>query len=158
MVEFVVDGKAYKAKKLNAFEQLFILKRLGPLLGIAPDVRKAMADGKPRPDIDPQEKLSPDEIGEMLLDMNRDRIFMLIGPIANIVARLPDDDCKYVFEHCLGVCERKMGPDLGWQVVWNVHAGLPQYEDIDLPVMIEISIHVLRDSIGSFFSGLARIL
>lgn len=76
----------------------------------------------------------------------------ILQPIAEAIARLSDQDCEYVLGACLATCQRQSGQ--GWAVIWNDRIGKLIFDDIDLPVMIEIATRVLQDNLAPFFAGL----
>lgn len=72
-----------------------------------------------------------------------------LAPVAQAIAGLSDADCEYVLGTCLGVVQRQQGN--AWANIWNASAKRPMFEDIDLPAMLQIAMHVLQDTLGGFF-------
>ncbi len=78
MNDTVYKGKTYKIGKINAFEQLRIVKRLAPLMG----------------------KLQ--EMSE--IDFKRDQARGLAA-LGEAIAEIPDADAEYIINACLGAVE-----------------------------------------------------
>ena len=131
MAEFELDGISYRSKKLDAFVQLNVARRLMPLVSSFKDAAEVMDQGE-RP--------------AGVLDA--------LEPIALAVAGLKDDDVNYIVAACLTAVDRQSGP--GWQQVWNKAAGRAQFEDIQTNgyLMIRIAVEVIKDNVSNFFPGL----
>jgi hypothetical protein len=134
VAEFTVAGVNYRSAKLNAIQQLRVVKRLMPLFAIiqGADLKGAMQGSD-------------------------DALQTLIGPLTTAVASIPDDHTEDILALCLGVCTREQANGLGWSQVWNVQAKRPMFDDIDLVQMMSIVGHVLVDSVGDFSHALSRM-
>jgi len=125
MHEFTVGDHDYRASKMDALTQFHVLRRLSPVIGALKD----LAGG------DVAQKLDA------------------LGPIAEVVSRIPDDDVEYVLGHCLATVQRKKDGDTGWAPIWNAAAKRAMFEDIDMVAMLSISGHVVMNAIGPFSFG-----
>lgn len=69
------------------------------------------------------------------------------APFAEAIAGMSDEDADYVLFACLDVTRRKQ--TTGWAPIRS-GAGL-MFDDIDLPVMVQIAAAVLQENLGGFF-------
>ncbi|VXB25187.1 putative bacteriophage protein [Burkholderia sp. 8Y] len=74
----------------------------------------------------------------------------LVSPIADALAKMSDEDTDYVLDTCLSVVARQQGD--GWQNVMVKGGGLV-FQDIDLPAMLQLTVAVVQQNLGSFFPG-----
>ena len=74
----------------------------------------------------------------------------IISPIAEALSRMSDDDTDYVIDACLLVVQRKQGET--WQSVVARNGSL-MFDDIDLPAMLQLTVAVIQQNLGSFFPG-----
>jgi len=132
MLEFDVDGHHYRARKMNAFQQFHVARRLAPLIS---------------------EML---QMGDALRAMGEDPK-KLIVPFADALSRVSDDDCNYVLGVCLSMVQRMQGGNgagIAWADAWSERAHRVMFEDIDnLQPMMEIVVNVLMDNLQGFFGG-----
>jgi hypothetical protein len=68
--------------------------------------------------------------------------------IAEGVAKLSDEDALYILDKTLtGMqCQR----DGVWAQVWNHQAKQPQFQDMSMTTMLQLTFAVLTDTLGSF--------
>lgn len=133
MLEFEIDGKSYRANKLNAFKQLHIVRRLTPCVaGLA-----GFADFKL--------KIIKDEEGK-ILGVDGD-MGAALEPLVKAIAGLKDEDVEYIFNACLEVVERKQGN--GWSFVRLNDATM---FDLSLPELLQISARVIMDNLAGFMN------
>jgi hypothetical protein len=67
-----------------------------------------------------------------------------LQPIAEAVARMPDQDCNFVLQTCLRSVQRQSGP------VWaNIFVG--ESLMFDLGVMLQLTAKVIQENLGPFF-------
>lgn len=85
-------------------------------------------------------------IGELSSEADTGNVLKVL---AEAVYKLSDDDCDYILERCLSVCHRKQGDN--WVLVWNQQAKQPQFSDIDMPAMLQLTIATLQENLTSFF-------
>ncbi|SAL25717.1 phage tail assembly chaperone [Caballeronia telluris] len=72
----------------------------------------------------------------------------MVSPIAEALAKMSDEDTDYVLDTCLLVVQRQSGQ--GWQSVMVKNGGL-LFQDIDLPAMLQLTVAVIQQNLGSFF-------
>lgn len=127
-IEVEVGPHTYRISKMDAFSQLHVARKMAPLLAGL----------------------------KSLTDLSLDEAFL---PIAKALSEMSDQDVEYVLTKCLAVCARKMPAGMnGYQPVWNSHAKRPQYEDLDLPVMLQLSARVIQENLGSFLGAAGPII
>jgi hypothetical protein len=68
--------------------------------------------------------------------------------LAEGISKLTDEDCDYVINLCMGTVRRKVGDT--WLPAWNVKVNQPQYADIELPALIQLTLAVVQDQLGGF--------
>lgn len=130
MAEFTVGDKQYRSGKLNAFEQFHIARKIAPILSKMGETKK-----------DKDANASPGQAD----------LAGLLSPMLDALAEMPEEDCNYVLYRCLGVVQRHQGGSM-WAPVWNPSAKRLQFEDIDMQVMIQITMNVLGDNLGNFLN------
>lgn len=138
MTEFEVDGKQYRlVRKLDAFSQLHVARKLAPLLVSltpTPEMRQrlqaeaqARANGDDRPMVD---------MAEMML------------PVIEGLAEMKSEDVDFISSTCLSVVSRNQGT--GWTPVWNGAAKRMQFEDIDGMALLQITFQVIQENLSNF--------
>ena len=134
MLEFKVGDNNYRAKKMNAFQQFHVARRLAPLIS---------------------EMM---EMGDTLQAIGETEPTKLIVPFAAALSRISDEDCNYVLGLCLSMTQRQQGNGSGpvWTDVWNDRAKRIMFQDLDsLGSMIEVVSQILQDNLTGFFSGVS---
>lgn len=124
-MEFTVGDHDYRANKMDALTQFHVLRRLSPVIGALKD----LAGGDTSKGLDS------------------------LGPIAEVAARLPDEDVNYIIDRCLSTVQRKKDGDTGWVAVWNASAKRAMFDDIGMLEMLMISGNVVMNAIGPFSFG-----
>lgn len=128
MLEFEINGEAYRAAKLSVFDQLKVSRKLLPVLaGLFSDFEKLKeAAGK----------------ASLLLDS----IETVLPKIAQVAADMSDEDVNAVLHPCLAVVSRQTGKN--WAPIFR--SGELMFDDIDLMSMLQIAGRVVGDSLGNF--------
>ena len=131
MREFEAGDHTYRTDKLNVRDQLHLLRRLGPLVG--PLIRLLLAE----PEGDPAD--------------NAARQIALIGPFLDAFSQMPEGDVNYIVNQCLSVTKRRVG--MNGSETWSncLVGGRDQFNDIDLPSLMQIAREVIQDNLGGFF-------
>jgi hypothetical protein len=124
-MEFTIEGRTYKVGKIDARTQFHIVRRLAPILG---------------------------EIAPVLKDIGGSNGLDAIPPIADALAKLSDADADYCIFGLLKVIYRKQDNDLGWGAVATGESLM--YEDITMPIMLQLAWKALSFNMSSFFSVL----
>jgi hypothetical protein len=130
-IEIDIDGHNYRLDKLPAMLQLHVSRRIAPLIPTA---------------IGPFLSISAMKGG---VDKNIEAIVSQLQPFADGLAGLSDADAEYVLGTCLGVIRRQNGEQ--WVPIWR--NGQTMFEDIDLGVMVRLTLRVIIDSLGPFIRG-----
>lgn len=134
MIEFQIAGNTYKAGKLSAFSQFHVSRRIAPVI---PTLIPLYAE------------IAASEGG---MADNLDRLATLLQPFADGLANLKDEDAEYIMNECLSVVSREHQGK--FTPVWNKSGKAPMFDDVDLGVMMQIAIEVIKDSLGNFIRGL----
>jgi len=139
MIEFDIGGHAYRADKLNAFQQFHVSRKIAPLVPALIPVFLEVA------------KLAKLEGG---IQTNFDAISpAMLQPFADGIAGLPDASAEYVMSTCLSVVRRRSADH--WAPVWSSQANSMMFDDINnLGSMMPIVIRVIQENLGPFISGL----
>jgi hypothetical protein len=129
MIEKEINGQTYTVGKLDPFAQLHVARRLAPVLASMGVGALALARGN---------KLE----AEAMLDM--------LGPVSEIVAKMPEEDVNYILQACLMVCKRHQA-DKKASVMVN---GQLMFQDMEMPTLMQLAVAVVKESLGGFFSML----
>lgn len=139
-----VNGAIYRTRMLDAFTQFHVGRRLAPLLAVSgasagglirSQAEQAAATGKPLDDI-----------------MNAETFMPLLPLMAEVLSRMPEDDCNYVLKHCLQVVDRQVSEG-AWQCL-STPDGQLMYQDLQMPTMVRLVWEVVQDNLGGFLKGL----
>lgn len=131
-----VNGHDYQFAKLSALAQFHIVRRLAPIIGellngIDP---KSFKDGKP--------------------NISQADMLKALGPISTALAKLSDEEANYVLFGLLKVVQRKQVGG-GWA---NIATGESlMFEDIDMKIMIQLSVKSFMVNLGGFISALPSV-
>jgi ubiquinone biosynthesis protein UbiJ len=123
MAEVEINGTQYRVGRLTAFKKLHVARKLAPLLG---GLAAITASG------------------------GATDIATFAQPIAQALANMSDDEVEGIIGTCMAVTERRLANDMGWAPVWNKSANRMQYEDMDLPELMQLTMAVLEENLGSF--------
>ena len=141
MIEFTVNGRNYRAAKMDALKQWNVVRRLSPLIGSFGGLAAVAAATK--------EGESP--VAAAGADA-------AIAVAARALASMSDEDSDFILGACLSLCERQSENGASWARIWNAQANRLQFQDLNMAEMLQISIAVLKDSLSSFFPELRSIL
>jgi len=131
MLEFIHRDRAYRARKLDTFKQMHVLKRVGPALL---ELRTAIAEAATAGD-------TSDLIAGFALLMK-------------VLHSMSDDELDFVTKTCMAVVQRQQGSNGSgvWAPIFEPRSSQFMFDDIDLGSMLEITVHVIQDNLGGFFS------
>lgn len=138
MAEFEVAGTAYKSRKMDAFQQFHIARKLTP--AVAPFMHSlapllAISSGA----------VQPADMVDALM------------PLMQAIAAMPTEDCDFVIHSCLAVVDRQQPGGLGWAPLFNREAKRMMFDDIDMPQMMAITARVIQDNVASFSNALRSV-
>jgi len=132
MAEFEAGGHVYRTDKMNARDQLHLLRGLGPLLG--PMVQMALINAEGTSDA---------------------RRIAVMGPFFESFAKMEENEVNLLVNKCFAVAHRREGTNGAntWgPPLWNAASGRDQYNDYDLMTLVTICWHVIQDNLGGFFA------
>lgn len=135
---FPVGGNNYQASKLPAFDQMAIARRLMPAIKtlLTPEVMASIAQSRQ---------------ADGKLDFSRIDLSQMIPAMADAIYSLSDDDAERIVRTSLKVVQRQNAEGTVWSPVMTPQ-GQVMFDDIDLPVMLQIAWNVIEAQLGSFFS------
>lgn len=133
MIEFDIGGQKYRMKKMDAFKQFHVSRRIAPII---PTLIPIFV------------KLSKD--GSLLSDFSG--LAEVLTPFADGLSNLSDEASEYVVSSCLSVVQREHGKV--WADVWSVSGNVCMFDDMDLGAMIQVVIRVIQENLGPFIRGL----
>lgn len=137
-----IAGNNYKIGKMDAFDQFHVARRLAPALfalgGAASSMRGVVSE-------DGEQPSSLELEGAML---------SAFEPVAQALAGMSDADTEYVLNKCLAIAMREQGN--AWQKVAVMSGGKMRlmFQDIDMPVMVQLAVMVIKENLGNFFTAL----
>lgn len=124
-MEFEIEGRTYRANKIDARSQFHIVRRLAPVLGeIAPAIQ---AGGKQ---------------GGM----------EALPALTAAIAKLSDTDADYCIFGLLKAVSRKQDQGLGWGPVCAETSIM--YDDITMPIMLQLAWKAFSFNMSGFFAAL----
>lgn len=118
-----VGGHKYRIGRIDARKQFHVARRLAPLLAGMSGI--------------------PDKSAGFAA---------FLGPLADALSGMSDEDVDYVLDVCLSVCQR-IQPN-GHPAPVMTRGGL-MFEDIDMGQMIQLAVKVIQENLGGFFPGAA---
>lgn len=130
-IELELDGKLYRLDKLQAMQQFHVSRKIAPLIPAA---------------IGPFLAINGMKGG---IDKNLASIIGELQPFADGLAGLADADAEFVLGTCLSVVRVQNGDK--WMPIWR--NGTAMFEDIDLGVMMRLTLRVIIESLGPFIRG-----
>jgi hypothetical protein len=132
-MEFELNGIQYRTSRLHAFSQFHVSRKIAPIVPTLIPIFVRLS----------QDKKLTEDLGAFS---------ELLGPFAEGLAGMSDDDSEYIIATCLAVVSRNNNGN--WAAVWNKSANACMFDDMDLGVMMQIVIKVVQDSLGPFIQGL----
>jgi hypothetical protein len=142
--EFSIKGRNWRARRLDVFQQGFVLKRITPLIGpLIPMVRE-LEKYLPK---DGEELKLPSK-GELLEEVSK-----LMVPFADSLSTLKDEDLRWLMETCLSSVQYDQ--DGTWVPFWNKAARTSMFDDMnDLSIWLPLTVRIIQENLGPFFVGL----
>lgn len=142
--EITVNDQVYSIGRLDAFKQFHVARRLAPVMSTMAGSFQALleADNKlsvaTAPDSGEQPEAKTPDMAALATVMQA---------IAEVVAKMPEEDVNYVLHACLGVAKRRDGER--WARVMN--GSQLMYQDIDMAVMMRITMATVKENLSDFF-------
>ncbi len=125
-----VNGESYRFGRLDAMKQFHVTRRLLPILA--------------------EMGMSAGTIAQMRGEASEMGIVGLMGPVMEMISKMPDEDVEYIVRTCLAVVKRQQGE--AWAAVQAANGSL-MFADIDMTVMIRLTIEVLKENLDGFFGS-----
>lgn len=136
---FEIKGTKFKVSKINAFEQFHIVRRLAPVLKdmipVAAKFNKLQKSGK------------------KLEDLDEDEAMAAVLPIVDGISKLSDEDSERVLLSLLKAAEINTGG--AWAKIANEKGMM--FDNLDLPVLLQVAGRVFMYNISGFFSALPQV-
>lgn len=132
-MEIELNGNTYRIGKLNAMDQFHVSRRIAPIIPTLIPVFLKLAQGGGLTG-------NLTALGDALL------------PFAEGISSMSDEASEFVLATCLSVVHRQTGTT--WAPVWSKAAKATMFDDIDLSVLLNLAIRVIKDSLEPFIRGL----
>lgn len=129
MSKLEVNGHTYAVGKLNALTQFHVSRRLAPMLAAMGISLQSLQTG---------------------MNSSMEDFLPVLGPITDMMAKMPDEDVNYIIFTCLAVVSRQSGEKFG-PITQGQNI---MYEDIDMPTMLRLVVEVVKENLGTFMQGL----
>jgi hypothetical protein len=147
--DVTIDGNNYRTGQLSAKQQFHVARRLAPLIT---KMGVAMSQGMLTPQQAPvQQKGTAEQDAEDQQAAAAREAFLalpIFEAVAQSLSELSDEECDYVIRVCMSVVSREQSGH--WIGVWNKAADQLQFTDISMPAMMQLTMTVLQDNLGSF--------
>jgi Phage tail assembly chaperone protein, TAC len=165
MSEIELNGTRYRVNRMNVFDQAHVARKVAPIIfSMGKGYTAALAKLPQRPPAPPlpehgngagngstEEFAAPpeDEEQEIIAEQN-EIMFDTMGPIADVLAKMSDEDVNYVLKKCLTVCSKHNGQN--W--VPLMRGDNLMFDDIDLATLMQLTMEVVQDNLGPSLRGL----
>jgi hypothetical protein len=136
-VETEIDGVKYRSeRKLTAFEQFHVFRKMAPLIS-----------GMGETFI----QLPPDWLTALTTGNYPPGFWQALEPVAMAIAQMSKEDSEFVIRTSLVTCLRQ-NSNGSWAKL-TTPTGDFMFEDIDLMVMLQLTVAVVMDNLGRFFTA-----
>lgn len=132
-MEIELNGHTYRIGKLNAMDQFHVSRRIAPIIPTLIPVFLKLAQGGG-------------------VTGNLAALGDAIQPFAEGISTMSDEASEFVLATCLSVVHRQTGTT--WAPVWSKQARAAMFDDMDLSVILNLAIRVIKDSLEPFIRGL----
>lgn len=134
------DERQYSIGKLNVFQQFHVTRRLAPLAASLLSAFQSAATTKPS-----LTEQTNDPATEQM--HNLDVGFMAL---ADTLSSMKQDDLDFILQTCLGVVSviEKGGALVP---LFDKNIGQLRYADLNMPTMINLTMQVIQENLGSYF-------
>lgn len=158
-MEVTIGEHTYRTGKLDATKQFHVARRLAPVIfslgksisevkELAGLTKRAeeVAEAVAQVDVAAATEAKAKEIAKD--ESSLGSLVQAFKPMADVIAKMSDEEVDYITGACLGVCERQQPG--GWAKVRHIN-GRMMFEDMDMPTMLQLTITVIKENIGNFF-------
>lgn len=136
--DFQLGGSNYKLSKVDVWKQLYIAKRLGPIIGevisTVKELKGFMAEGTSKSD-------------------NLEAIAQILAPLLDGFSKLTDKDLEYVMVGLLNAVEVQQEGGSWARMAGN--SGL-MFDNIELATMLQLAGRALVFNLGNFSRALPQ--
>lgn len=132
--DFEIGSRKFKLNKIDVFKQLFISKRISPLLAEMVPILAKMQN----------EKIDPNQLTE---DQTK-----MFAPLVGGFSKLSDDDARFILIGLCSAVEMQQMPTGNWARVATESAGL-MFDDLELPELIKIAWESFLYNLSGFIKG-----
>lgn len=139
-MEVTITGRQFRTGTLDAFKQFHIIKRLAPFTVALVEAAKQLRKSIP-------EATTKETFGELMERI--DVVKVAGGPLAEVIAKIPDADTDFIFNTCLAVTQ--INQDGVWVDVVSKLNGTLMFHNLTMAELIGISFAVIRENMGGFF-------
>ena len=127
---FEINGVNYSFGKLDAIKQFHVTRRLLPVLA--------------------ELGLSATTLASLSNESEGQDMMAIVGPVMGLISKMDDADVEYIIKTCMSTVKRQQGDK--WAPVQSP-GGLLMFADIDMTVMIRLTIESVKENLGGFFGG-----
>lgn len=142
-----IGGHTYAFGKMDARRQFHVARRVGPLLALMGNVAAAVAHIPASDEAKAENAQNEEAAGRFLLFM---------GPLAEKLQEMSDEDLDYVINACLSVTSRKEGER--WAPMMAADGRSFMFQDLALPQLLQLTVESLRENLGNFFDTVGGAL
>ena len=133
-VNFTVGQFNYVAEQLSAFDQLHVVRKIAPVFAALVPAGSEMKS-----------------LSSMLnVDMS-----VVLPNVADVVARLPEEDVNALLLKLLSVVRREEPNRSGWAPM--VASGRLMFEDMKMTELLQVAVKSGQHSLGDFLSALPQL-
>jgi hypothetical protein len=137
--EFDIGGVNFKLRKIDAFKQFHIVRRIAPILSeLLPALKDVGAGFKNLESLSEAEKF--------------DQMAKIVTPIMDGLSKLSDQDSEFVLLGLLAAVE--VNTSGAWSTV--AKGSMLMRQDLDLPVLLQLAGRAFMFNLSSFFAVLPR--
>jgi len=134
---FDFAGKSFQLRRLDAFKQFHIVRRIGPILA---EMLPQMKNLKNAESLSESEKL--------------ENFAKIAGPVMAGFSKLSDADAEFVLYGLLAAVEVKQPASGNWAQIST--GSMLMIQDLDLPMMMQLAGRALMFNLSGFFSVLPQ--
>jgi hypothetical protein len=134
-----IAGREYDISPLSAMKQFHVVRKLA---GVASAIGESLGTVLREGGLEKMRTMAMSDPANSI---------RVIEPIMKAVAAMSEEDAEYVIYTCLGVVQRREGES--WARVTDGSRGI-MFEDMSMPVMLQIVWAVLEANVQGFFDEL----
>jgi len=168
MREIEIKGEFFSVDHLDAMNQLYVARRIGPLLlnvarnALADSPQDALAAAGSAPSLAPGAENAQDDdrdastaIPGAAVDFMKllNVITAVYGPFIEQMAQMKDEDLRFVIVTCLSVCRKRDGQS--WAPLVASDGRQLMYGNMKLVTMMRLTTQVIRENLSDFFELLS---